>query len=80
MKIRRAYNYAAPTTLVAIISDAIESVDPTAGPLAVVRSDVREIVREACYALGINVGLEDMLDMLLAAGIDANTLDWIMNY
>ena len=75
MNTRRSYDYAKPTTLIAIISDALDSVSPNAGPLSITFTDTREIVTDAYNALTANVGTEDANDMLFEAGIGAEELD-----
>ena len=74
MNTRTSYGYAKPTTLVLIISDALDSVSWNAGPLSITFTNTREIVTDAYNALAANVGTEDANDMLLNAGIGAEEL------
>ena len=69
MNLRYAFDYFAPTTLVAVISDQMNS---TTGP------DQRTIVRAAYDALTANVGVDDALEMLLDAGITADDMEAVL--
>lgn len=75
MDTRRSYDYAKPTTLIAIIADALESVSDKAGPLSVTYLDTKAIVRDAWSALVANVGQDDAVEMAIDAGISLNRLE-----
>lgn len=75
MNTRNSYDYAKPTTLVLIISDALDSLPLTAQRLSRIYMEVREIVTDAFNALEANTGAEDAFEMLLQAGIGPAELD-----
>ena len=79
MNLRYSYDYAKPTTLTAIIADALDAVHPTAGPQSNVRREVEEIVGAAWNALIANVGVDDAVQMAIDAGIDYNDLPESVN-
>jgi hypothetical protein len=66
MNLRYAFDYFAPTTLVAVISDQM---NVTTGP------DQRTIVQAAYDALISNVGHDEANDMLFDSGIDAEDME-----
>ena len=75
MHIRPSYDYAKPTTLVAIISDAMESADFNADPMTITNQQVNTIVSAAFDALVANAGQDEALEMLVNAGIGPVELD-----
>ena len=75
MDTRRSYDYAKPTTLILIITDALESVSPRAGTLSVTYLDTKAIVRDAWDALVINAGNDEAVEMAMNAGINLDTLE-----
>lgn len=75
MDTRRSYDYASPATLIAIIGDAMDSIDPNAHPLSVTYLDVKAIVTDAWDALIANVGAEDAISMAFDAGFDFSDLE-----
>jgi hypothetical protein len=75
MNTRTSYDYATPTTLVLIISDALDSLSPNAGRLSITFTDTSEIVTDAYSALTANVGTDEAHEMLLEAGIGPEELD-----
>ena len=73
MNIRYAFDYFAPTTLVAVISDQMNST-----PDLHLRPAQRTIVQAAYDALISNVGHDDALEMLLDAGITADDMEAVL--
>ena len=75
MNTRRSYDYAKPTTLIAIITDAFESVSPKAGPLSVTYLDTKTIISDAWAALVANAGQDEAVEMAMNAGINLDDLE-----
>ena len=75
MDTRRSYDYAKPTTLILIITDALESVSDKAGPLSVTYLDTKAIVQDAWFALVANAGNDEAVEMAMNAGISLDRLE-----
>ena len=75
MDIRLAYSYAKPTTLIAIIVDAVEALHPTAGEWSNSYIAVKRIVSTAWTELEANVGMEDAIEMAADAGLTPDSLE-----
>ena len=77
MDTRTAYDYAKPTTLIAIITDAIDHVNRFISPASL--ANVKQITADAWAALVANAGLEEAVEMACDAGISLDTLDELTN-
>ena len=75
MDLRNSYTYAKPTTLVMIITDALECVYPRDSMSAEVRSGAGEIIMAAYAELEDNQGTEGAIEMLLNAKITPDALE-----
>jgi len=76
MDTRRSYDYAKPTTLIAIIADALEVTSHgKAGPLSVTYLDTKAIVSDAWDALVANAGQDEAVEMAMNAGISLDRLE-----
>ena len=73
MDTRRSYDYAKPTTLILIITDAIEHLHPTVGSQTYL--DTKAIVSDAWAALVANVGQDDAVQMACDTGISLDRLE-----
>ena len=73
MDTRRSYDYAKPTTLVAIIADALDHVNQYTRPATL--ATARQIIADAWDALVANVGQDEAVEMVEGAGISLDTLE-----
>ena len=73
MDTRTAYDYAKPSTLIAIIADAIDHVNEYTSPASL--ANVKQITADAWEGLVANAGLEEAVEMACDAGISMDTLE-----
>ena len=73
MDTRCSYDYAKPTTLIAIIADALDHVNQYTRPANL--ATAKQITADAWDALVANVGQDEAVEMAWDAGISLDTLE-----
>ena len=68
-----SYDYAKPTTLIAIIADALDHVNQYTRPANL--ATAKQITADAWDALVTNVGQDEAVEMACDAGISLDTLE-----